>query len=67
MYGNSNILVSDKSKVKYPKKLILIEERINIENGKINEMYINTLLILFNQSFWNSIFSKRNIVDDEWN
>jgi hypothetical protein len=38
MYGNSNIFVSDKSKVKYPKKLILIEERINIDNGKTKEM-----------------------------
>ena len=38
MYGNSNIFVSDKSKVKYPKKLILIEERINIDSGKTKEI-----------------------------
>jgi hypothetical protein len=51
IYGNSKILVSDKSNVKNPKKLILIEERIKIDNGKIKEISTNILLVLLSQSF----------------
>jgi hypothetical protein len=56
---------SPNSKVKNPKKLILIDERTKTVKGKIKEIKIKTLLALFNKSFCNSNFISRNIAVGE--
>lgn len=53
---------SPNSNVKKPKKLILIDDKINTVNGKINEMNIKTLLVRLSNSFCNSSCTKRIIL-----
>ena len=46
---------SPNSSVKYPKKLILMEDKIKKVNGRMNEAKIKILLTLFLKSLCNSI------------
>jgi hypothetical protein len=60
--GKLKIPNSPSSRVKKPKKLILIEDKTRTVNGNINDININTLLVLFSKSFCNSIFKRRIIL-----
>lgn len=62
MIGKLKIPSSPNSKVKKPKKLILMDERTKTVNGKINDIKMSTLLALFNNSFCNSNFMSRNML-----
>jgi hypothetical protein len=59
--GKLKIPNSPNSKVKNPKKLILIDDSINTVNGKIKDINMSILLVLFNKSFCNSKFRSRNM------
>jgi hypothetical protein len=59
--GKLKIPSSPNSKVKKPKKLILIEDKTKTVNGNINEIKMSTLLALFNNNFCNSRFISRNM------
>ena len=59
--GKLKIPNSPNSKVKKPKKLILIEDNIKTVNGNMNDMKMSTLLALFNSNFCNSNFTSRNM------
>lgn len=61
MIGKLKIPNSPNSKVKKPKKLILMDDNTNTVNGKINDMKMSTLLALFNKSFCNSNCISRNV------
>ena len=61
MIGKLKMPNSPSSRVKKPKKLIFIEDRMSTVNGRIKEINISTLLTLLNNSFCNSIFISRNI------
>lgn len=61
MMGKLKMPSSPNSKVKNPKKLILMEDKINTVKGNIKEITINTLLALFNSSFCSSKLTSRNI------
>ena len=60
--GKLKIPNSPNSSVKKPKKLIFIEDKTRTVNGKIKDININILLVLFNQSFCNSSCTSRIIV-----
>ena len=62
MMGKLNIPSSPSSKVKKPKKFILMDDKIKTVNGKIKEIKMSTLLALFNNSFCNSNFMSRNML-----
>lgn len=59
--GKLKIPNSPNSKVKKPKKSIFMEERIKTVKGNTNDININTLLVLFNNSFCNSRFKSLNM------
>jgi hypothetical protein len=59
--GKLNMPNSPNSKVKKPNTLILIDESSITKNGKMNDIKIRTLLVLFSNSFCNSKFKSRNI------
>jgi hypothetical protein len=61
MIGKLKIPSSPNSKVKNPKKFILIEDNTSTVNGRMNDTKINTLLVRFSQSFCNSKFISRNM------
>ena len=60
-YGKLKIPNSPNSKVKNPKKLILMDDNIKTVNGNINEIKMSTLLALFNNNLCNSSFMSRNM------
>ena len=53
---------SPSSKVKKPKTLIFIDDKIKTENGKINDINMRILLVLLSKSFCNSNCKRRNIL-----
>lgn len=61
MIGKLKIPSSPNSKVKNPKKLIFIEDRIKTVKGRIKEINIKTLLALFKSSFCSSKLINRNM------
>lgn len=60
--GKLNIPNSPNSKVKKPKKLILMDDNIKTVKGNMKEIKMSTLLALFNNSFCNSNFMSRSMV-----
>jgi hypothetical protein len=52
---------SPNSKVKKPKKFILMDDNTKTVNGNINDIKMSTLLARFNNSFCNSNFISRNM------
>jgi len=59
--GKSKMPNSPNSRVKNPKKLILIADNRITKKGRIKDMNISTLLAVFDSSFCNSRFSNLNI------
>lgn len=53
---------SPSSKVKKPKTLIFIDDKINTENGKTKEINISILLVLLSNNFCNSSCKRRSIL-----
>ncbi len=66
MIGKLKIPSSPNSKVKNPKKSILIDDNINTVNGNIKDIKIKTLLVRLSQSFCNSNCIRRNIIGLDW-
>lgn len=62
--GKLNMPNSPSSKVKKPKKFILMDDKTKTVKGNINEIKMSTLLALFNNSFCNSNFISRNMEFD---
>jgi hypothetical protein len=59
MIGKSKMPNSPNSRVKNPKKLILIADKRITKKGNTNEINIKTLLAVFDSSFCNSRFNNR--------
>ena len=59
--GKLNMPSSPNSRVKNPKKLILIADNTMTQRGKIKEIKMSILLVLFKSNFCNSNCNKRII------
>ncbi|GAA4231624.1 hypothetical protein GCM10022291_04510 [Postechiella marina] len=60
--GKLNMPNSPNSSVKKPKTLIFKEDNNITKKGKIKDVNISILLVLFSKSFCNSKFSNRSIL-----